>query len=160
VGCFRFTEAHYLLVISRREYVGHVAGGWARGGKGAGALEGGRVRGPNAAGASTWATWHVGRGLGLRAVLGPCAQRARAGPPEPATAPMAQAGAFPWPRSRRAEQSSHGSAHRCPLSPPLPPGHKVYRVADTELLPLGLSVQRLDNNAAESLAERRCGGRG
>ncbi|KIZ00821.1 hypothetical protein MNEG_7144 [Monoraphidium neglectum] len=34
-------------------------------------------------------------------------------------------------------------------------GHKVYRVADTALLPLGLSMQRLDNGAAESVAERR-----
>ncbi|GBF98113.1 phosphoinositide phosphatase [Raphidocelis subcapitata] len=59
LGCFRFTECHYLLVATRREYVGHVA------------------------------------------------------------------------------------------------GHKVYRVADTALLPLGLSMQRIDNNAAESIAERR-----
>jgi hypothetical protein len=26
VGCFRFTESYYLLVITRREYVGHVCG--------------------------------------------------------------------------------------------------------------------------------------
>lgn len=39
-------------------------------------------------------------------------------------------------------------------------GHKVYRVADTALLPLGLSMQRLDNAAAESLAEKRWGGQG
>lgn len=31
----------------------------------------------------------------------------------------------------------------------------MYRVADTALLPLGLSLQRIDNNAAESIAERR-----
>lgn len=26
IGCFRFTESYYLLVVARREYVGHICG--------------------------------------------------------------------------------------------------------------------------------------
>jgi hypothetical protein len=26
IGCFRFTDSYYLLVVARREYVGHICG--------------------------------------------------------------------------------------------------------------------------------------
>lgn len=59
IGCFRFTESYYLLVVTRREYVGHIV------------------------------------------------------------------------------------------------GHKVYTITETALIPLGMSMQRLDNSSADSTAERR-----
>jgi hypothetical protein len=48
--------------------------------------------------------------------------------------------------------------HGCPLPLLLPPfktGHKVYRIAETCLISLSASQQRLDSTASDSTAEKR-----
>ncbi len=34
-------------------------------------------------------------------------------------------------------------------------GHKVYKVAETAIIPLSAAMQRLDNSSADSTAEKR-----